>query len=424
MQTIQRPVIIIGAGIAGLAAAYKLMQAKIPVIVLEAADRLGGRILTDQSLGLPISLGAQWLHGLKNNPVAKLADGLGLHYKLQEFSNLLMFDKKYQPIPKEISTSFFAAMDSIVGLTEHYACKQPQDISLLAASQGIRSTLQLDPVTHDLFDTLQHFWGLYHNTDIEQLSGRYWNQEESLPGGNHLLIDGFAPIVNQLAKKCDIRFNTKVTDICLTKNDIVVHTTQGKFETEKAIITVSLGVLKRNAIRFEPELPANKQAALAKLDMGVLNSLVLKFPHAFWPKKVTGLFFSAPTCTFQAFVNLQHFQQQPIMTARIAGKKALALEEQTDAVWLDLVMKDLQNAFGSSIPNPSAYLTTRWGQNPLTYGSYSYIPVGATSEDFLTLSQSIEDRLFFAGEATMRQYPGTVHGAYLSGIREAVRLMN
>jgi monoamine oxidase len=85
-------------------------------------------------------------------------------------------------------------------------------------------------------------------------------------------------------------------------------------------------------------------------------------------------------------------------------------------------MATLRRIYGEEIPEPEAWLITRWAHDPFAYGSYSYTPVGASSEDYEALAEPVEDRLFFAGEATYRERPATVHGAYLSGIREAKRI--
>ena len=74
------------------------------------------------------------------------------------------------------------------------------------------------------------------------------------------------------------------------------------------------------------------------------------------------------------------------------------------------------------VPEPTAFRVTRWASDPWTRGSYSYVPVAASGEDYDRLAEPVAERLFFAGEATNREFPATAHGAYLSGLREAVRI--
>ncbi len=85
-------------------------------------------------------------------------------------------------------------------------------------------------------------------------------------------------------------------------------------------------------------------------------------------------------------------------------------------------MRILRTVFGERVPEPTEVAVTRWHTDPFAIGSYSYVPVGGSSDDFEVLSRPVGDRLFFAGEATIVDHSGTVHGAYLSGLREAERI--
>jgi monoamine oxidase len=87
-------------------------------------------------------------------------------------------------------------------------------------------------------------------------------------------------------------------------------------------------------------------------------------------------------------------------------------------------MATLRRIYGEAIPDPAAWLITRWAADPFAGGSYSYTPVGADSEDYEQMAAPVGDRLFFAGEATHREHSATVHGAFLSGLREAQRIRN
>jgi len=221
-----------------------------------------------------------------------------------------------------------------------------------------------------------------------------------------------------------IHFNTNVLKVCHDKSGITVITEQEEFTAEKAIITIPLGVLKKGSILFEPDLPENKKSAIQKLQMGILNSVVLKFPKIFWPTNYSGMYFTCPELDFRCFTNLNYLQQEPIITGRVSGDQAQMLEALDDKKLVEKAMFGLRKAFGHTIPEPSQYLITRWGKNPFSYGSYSYIPIGATGTECDVLAEPIGNRLFFAGEATHREYPATTHGAYLSGIREAERVIN
>jgi monoamine oxidase len=112
----------------------------------------------------------------------------------------------------------------------------------------------------------------------------------------------------------------------------------------------------------------------------------------------------------------------PILMAFTGGNFARSTEILSDEDVADGAMGVLRKMFGSSIPEPQDGVRARWGRDPFAFGSYSHIPVGATPRDYDTLAEPVGDRLYFAGEATNRRYPATVHGAFLSGVREANRI--
>lgn len=417
------PFVIIGAGIAGLAAATELNKKSQKTIVLEAQNKIGGRIQTDYSLGIPISLGPQWLHGLEHNPIAKIADQLGLSYQKTDLAKFYFYSQNKNLIPKEITADFFNEVEYILAEAKRYAFHQPQDLSLLSALKNI-NTHSYSPEWLELFELQKYFCTLWAGGSLENLSGRYWDQEEELSGGNHLLLPGFTPVVNHLAKNCQILLNTKVAKIIYDKSSVTIETNQGDFTAEKVLLTVPLGVLQKNVIQFEPALPPQKIIAFKKLSMGVLDSVVLKFPKVFWPADCYGLGISGQELDFRFFVNLNYFQHAPILTARAAGKHAYDLENYTDQELIAKVMRSLTKIFGASIPEPEDYLITRWGRDPYSFGSYSYIPVGSTGEECDWLAEPVENKIFFAGEATHRRHLATIHGAYLSGIREAKHIIS
>jgi monoamine oxidase len=106
------------------------------------------------------------------------------------------------------------------------------------------------------------------------------------------------------------------------------------------------------------------------------------------------------------------------------GDYATVTEGMTDNQIISEIMLHLKSIYGNSIPNPNNFLRTKWGQNINSYGAYSYPTNGSTSEDFNTLANEVNNKVFFAGEHTEKEYRGTVHGAYLSGIREAEKIID
>jgi len=182
--------------------------------------------------------------------------------------------------------------------------------------------------------------------------------------------------------------------------------------------------LKQASIKFEPPLPESKQDAIDRLAMGVLNKVYLKFPAVFWDKDVETISYVGERlgegCDWLSFTP---FTGQPVLMAFHGGEKGFALEDLSDDEIVAGAMQTLRVMFGEDIPEPEGVLITRWGKDPFSFGAYSHIPPFASGDDYDALAEPVDDVLFFAGEATSREYPSTVHGAYLSGVRAAEEIL-
>ena len=124
------------------------------------------------------------------------------------------------------------------------------------------------------------------------------------------------------------------------------------------------------------------------------------------------------------FFNLHPITGKPILVGFNAGSYAKSLEDWADEKIVAAAMQTLRTIYGAKVPDPTDYAITRWGSDPFAQGAYSFLATHATDEDYDALAEPMGDRLFFAGEATSRQYAATVHGALLSGWREADRIHN
>lgn len=421
MTSAQSKIIVVGAGIAGLAAAHKLVADGFEVMVLEARDCIGGRIRTDYSLGLPLNLGAGWLHGLDHNPIVKLAADAKIPYQLSEFSNTLFFDHSQTVIPSTEIINFFHEQEFYLAHASKIAQSMGNDLSLAAALDLVKpqnSTMRW----RDMWNWALIYLELYTGADIRKISARYWDEEQIFNGGNYLVTGSYVSILQGLAKDIDIKFNTHVTKINFENKNIKITTDKGEWEAEKVIVTLPLGVLQSGEVRFEPAL---KEFDFSHLAMGLLNRIILKFPTIFWPTQHQN-FFSAPQQYpfVSSFINLQHYVNQPLLMGMVGGDNALQLELLPDNEIIALAMKELRKMFGNNIPESEMHLITRWGQDPYSYGSYSYVPYSCEGAEYDRFTKPIENRLFFAGEATNHEHPATTHGAYLSGIREAEHIIN
>ncbi|CAF1070962.1 unnamed protein product [Rotaria magnacalcarata] len=273
------------------------------------------------------------------------------------------------------------------------------------------------------------------------LSLKFWDQDDEYEfTGCHLTVrNGYSNLPVALCENQNIRLKRIVKKITYNKSAVEVSVENGEdskndmietYRAEAVLVTVPLGVLKENVIIFDPPLPEDKQSAIERVGFGNLNKVVLCFDKIFWDANHT-LFahVNASTSSRGELFLFWCFTKPPILIALVAGDAANVVECATDDVIIGRTLVVLRNIFGSvAVPSPKESLVTRWKSDPFARGSYSYVAVGASGDDYDTLARPVEypgdkiPRVYFAGEHTNRNYPATVHGALLSGLREARRV--
>ena len=406
-------VVIVGAGIAGLAAAAELRAAGWnDVVLLEARDRIGGRIWTSKIGGYSIDLGASWIHGTDGNPIAKIAAKNNIQTLTTDYdNNSIYFQDLSQP---------HRSVDQILKDFWPYARQRP--------TVSLRKLFETYVRRHSLGEEEQHYLRYVLNTtiehefsaDINDLSLESITGGKDWPGRDELFPDGYDQIVRVLASGLDIRTGQAVSSIDYRGQDVILNTAAGDtIEADFVVVTVPLGVLKKNSVTFIPELPPTKQRALAGLQMGVLNKTCLLFDEVFWPPNVELIgYVSSRPGQWAETISLYQYTRTPILMMFNAGSYGAQIEEMTDDEVVREALAALKSMFGS-VPTPKEVLITRWLADPWSHGSYSYVPVGSSFRSLVELSKPIENKVFFAGEATHAEYPATVHGALLSGVRAA-----
>ncbi len=415
-------VIVIGAGMAGLGCAKKLKDSGYTVTVLEGRNRVGGRIFTDRSLnGVPADMGASWIHGPDgNNPITPLAQQANATTYLTDNNSLLVYDVNGAVIPDNVIDPAYNNYKALLQNVKNNS----------NPSKSIRDVLQqISPNSlNDL--TMQYQFSAYAEFDaggdIANMSSAYFDNDERFPGKDVLFPNGYDAIPRKLAEGLDIKLNQKVTKIDYSNpSQVTVTTNQGTFTAKYVVITLPLGVLKSGNVSFTPALPTNKQNAIGRLQMGNVNKVLAVFNNAFWDTNLQYFGYTSQIKgQYNYFLNVKKFYNANALMTFGFGNYGVTMETQTDAQVQSDMMNNLKKIFGNSIPNPTNLLVSRWGSDPFAYGAYSFANVNTDSTEFDTISQAIDNRLFFAGEHTHATYRGTVHGAYLSGTREADKIIS
>jgi len=440
----QKPkVVIVGAGISGIAAASELHSKGFDVLVLEGRSRIGGRIYTDTSLGAPVDLGASWIHGKVGNPIYELATKMHLK-TCRNFGRMELFGPEGKPplhsdivIARNIMNEVF----SIINQNREFSV----DMSLHEAFDNAYRNLPLFQFDEDgstmkeelrsngssikaVLDFFLTGMEQYYGASFHNLSCKYYDLEDECPGGDVILPDGYMCVLQKILNGFEIKLGHIVKEINYQETyneskNVSIVTNCGVFEGDYCIVTIPLGVLKKGDIKFNPPLPCEKQNAIDRLGFGLMNKVVLRFKERFWSADVGSIgYASASRGEFRWYYSLEKAVGLPILVAFTSAQFGEELEKEDEHTIFQRAMRVLRKCY-PHIEDPIGWIVTKWKSDPFAYGSYSYYKVGSTPQDYDILAEPVRNILFFAGEATNRKFPGTVHGAYLSGKREAERIV-
>lgn len=296
-----------------------------------------------------------------------------------------------------------------------------EDISIAKAIAIVMERnphLRQEGIAHDVLQWYLCRMEGWFATDADAISLQGWDQEVLLPGGHGLMVRGYRPVINTLAKGLDIRLGHRVVEIVRHRNRVEVTVSSGKtFVADAAVIAVPLGVLKANTIKFEPRLPEWKEEAIRELSVGVENKIILHFSEVFWPNVEFLGVVSSTTYGCSYFLNLHKATGHPVLVYMPAGRLACDIEKLSDEAAAQFAFSQLKKILPNAA-EPIHYLVSHWGSDENTLGSYTFDGVGKPRDLYEKLRIPV-DNLFFAGEATSVQYTGTVHGAFSTGLMAA-----
>jgi monoamine oxidase len=410
-------VVVIGAGIAGLSAARTLADAGRSVVVLEAADRIGGRTRTDRSLGLPFDLGASWIHGTEGNPITTLAAAAGAAAVELDFSDVTAFDEDGEPWTIDEFETAQAAFEEMVG----NVVDEGEDTDSFADV--------LTELAPDWFDDrLRGFFAstylVFDTGDLDQLSAGLADEGEVFGGPEVVMTEGYDLLATYLAAGLDVRVGRPVTDVVAEGDRQIVVTAEATITTDQVVVAVPLGVMKAGAIRFDPPLPDEHLDAIAGIGFNAVDKFLLVWDETFWDDTDFLVYTPERRDVFNWFLNVNSLRPDAnaLMTFAYADE-ARALEAMTDDEVIALALSHLRAMYGPDVPAPTAMRRSAWVADPHTRGSYSFTSVDTRMEHFEILATPV-GRIHFAGEHTDVSYFSTVHGAYLSGLRAAAEILD
>lgn len=418
-------VIVLGAGAAGLACARALTEQGCTVTVVEARDRIGGRIWTvDDFAPTPIELGAELIHGDQASSW-ELVDAFGLETLPDlELQNRGLYDGRLLPLlewERRARVSFDPVADVEQACAWWLANGQPDTSVAVALDAWLVATgSSMTPAERGLLAAVV---AVDNGADLADL-GVMGFLEASYPDdgeGDTALAAGYRSLLEPLADGLDVRLGQPVRAVRWSPGAVRIETPNDALEAACLVITLPLGVLQAGDVEFNPALPATKQAAIAGLGAGRVDKLLLRFRSAFWP---------APMGWFATPLDTQSWRRpgwgRPnealVWRALLAGSAAERMAALGDDA-IPAAIRQLEAVFDRPLAEEvldARYV--RWGDDPYARMGYSYVPPGGAGLR-AALATPFAQTLYFAGEATSVERPATVHGALESGYQAAEDLL-
>jgi len=398
-------VLVVGAGAAGLAATRTLVDRGLKVIALEARGRIGGRAWTDtETFGVPFDRGCAWLHSGDINPWRDIARQLGFTVVEQKQVWRSRVGRH------RLSAEQEADWDRAIAARFAAIAASGADGADVPASAVAPGGGTWDPLIDAVIS-----W--YTSVDADQLSTRDFHNildtDIDWP-----IVEGYGALVGRYGQGLPVSLSTPVTSIGWGGSAIVAESNGGTVQSRAAIIAVPTSVLAGGSIRFDPALPTAKQEAIQQIPLGVAEKVVLQIePHVLGVEPGS---FGVPRADSPRTIAFQfHPFALPIVIGFLGGACGRDLRTEGEAAMTDFALEELTRMFGGDLRRHVGRSTaTAWTLDPHIGGGYSAARPGHAHRR-TDLAASIDDRLFFAGEACSIDEFATCHGAYRTGVAAA-----
>lgn len=416
-------VVVVGAGVAGLRAAEVLKRAGVSVLVLEARDRIGGRVHSVRAMGTTLELGADWLFDTGFHPLAERARGWSIDVRPTDGSyRLLTRDGRHVSTTRE--RRWREEVLATIARTREAASADRSVGDLVREIVGRRTVRDADRegLAWAATAEIERRYG----ASLDELSLAHFDDAPA-PGGIHgRVLDGLSTVVERLSTGLEVQRSFVVARIEHGPSGVRVESARGAVRARAAVVTVPVGVLARGSITFAPGLPEGKQAALRRVKSGAVAKVFAKFPSAFWEPREEWIGRVLPLDErgrWVELVDLARYSATPVLCAVLRGANAVEVERSAEGLVRGELERVVRGLFPGVYTSPEAIVKTSWSTDPHALGTHSCLGPGATSADRDALAAPIGNALFFAGEATDRAHAASLRGAYASGDRAAAEAL-
>lgn len=446
-------VVIVGAGIAGLAAAVTLVQKNMSVLVVEARDRIGGRISTDSTDGYKAEMGSMFLPSdatEDSNPLSAVFTDEDT--SIASLAKILSFDAAgtfYQSdILQEAEDTIEDLMTQLLEMPNSDGSSVSLEDMVNTALNGTQLTALENCILYSFTET--QFGATPSTLSFDGFKAKASNKDMynyahsgsriSTNGLANVITDAFNKILSS-SKSLEVYTGRDVSYINYEKGqylkgDAYVQTnwTRSSGGTGGAIsrfvlVTVPLGVLKANRIHFVPPIPGYYKSAISDMGFAHMEHVYLHFPHNallflsnldVLIKVPTEYTIDGPDDASVMTISLKHLEGEDVLFTPAGGAVAdmIAATNGNDTAVIELIMRQLL-LIKPDLPQPINWKISSWRSDPYALGAMSYLKVGSSVDTIKQLGKPYKNRLFWAGEHTSEKYWGTIRGAFESGIAAA-----